>query len=61
MSKETFTHGKCIVSVEVKRSEHGALYPYIAHVKDGVIVLAPQVREFSQPECQRPSVSGISL
>jgi hypothetical protein len=61
MSKETFTHGKCIVSVEVERSEHGAWYPYIAPVKDGVIGLAPQVREFSQPECQRPDVSGISL
>jgi hypothetical protein len=61
MSKETFTHGKCIVPVEVKRSEHGAWYPYSAPVKDGVIVLAPPVREFSQRECQRPSVSGISL
>ena|SRR5476651_2169849 len=45
MSKETFTHGKRIVSVEVERSEHGAWYPYIAPVKDGVIVLAPLVRD----------------
>jgi hypothetical protein len=60
MSNETFTHGKCIVSVGVERSEQGAWYPYIAPVKDGAIVLAPQVREFSQPECQRPGVSGIS-
>jgi len=61
MSKETFTNGKRIVSVEVERSEHGAWYSYIAPVKDGVIVLASQVRKFSQPECQRPGVSGISL
>jgi hypothetical protein len=44
-----------------QRSEHGAWHPYIAPVKDGVIVLAPQIREFSQPECQRPSASGICL
>jgi hypothetical protein len=56
MSKETFTHGKSIVSVEVERNEQGAWYPYIGPVNDCVIVLAPQVREFSQPECQRPSV-----
>jgi hypothetical protein len=51
----------CLSSVEVGRSEHGTWYPYIAPVKDGVIVLASQVRKFSQPECKRPGVSGISL
>jgi hypothetical protein len=50
-----------MVSVKVKRSGHGAWYPYIVPIKDGVIMLAPQVREVSQPDCQRPDVSGISL
>jgi hypothetical protein len=49
MSKETFTHAKCTVSVEVKRSEYGVGYPNIAPVKDGVIVLAPQ-SETAHPE-----------
>jgi hypothetical protein len=35
----------CLSSVEVERSEHGTWSPYIAPVKDGVIVLAPQVRD----------------
>ena len=35
----------CLSSVEVGRSEHGTWYPYIAPVKDGVIVLAPLGRD----------------
>ena len=35
----------CLSSVEVGRSEHGTWYPYIAPGKDGVIVLAPLVRD----------------
>jgi len=50
MSKQTFTHGKRTVSVEVKRSEHGVWCPYIATVDDDLIVLAPQ-SETAHPEC----------
>jgi hypothetical protein len=49
MSKETFMHGKYIVSVEAKQNERGAWYPEITLVKDGVIVPAPQP-ETAQPE-----------
>ena len=49
MSKETFIHGKYIVSVEAKQSERGAWYCEITLVKDGVIVLVPQP-ETTQPE-----------
>jgi hypothetical protein len=42
MSKETFMHGKYVVSVEAKQSERDGWYPDITLVKDGVIVLGPQ-------------------
>jgi len=49
MNKETFMHGKYTVSVEAKQSERGAWYPDISLVKDGVIVLVPQL-ETTHPE-----------
>jgi hypothetical protein len=47
MSKKTLAHKKMHCVCRVKRSGHGAWYPYITPVKDGVIVLAPRVREKS--------------
>jgi hypothetical protein len=38
MGKETFIHGKYIVSVEAKQNERDAWYPEITVVKDGVTV-----------------------
>ena len=49
MSKETFMHGKYVVSVDAKQNERGVWYPEITIVKDGVTVLVPQP-ETSQPE-----------
>ena len=49
MSKETFMHGKYVVSVDAKQNERGAWYPEITLVKDDVIVLVPQP-ETTQPE-----------
>jgi hypothetical protein len=49
MGKETFVHGKYIVSVDAKQNERGPWYTEIALVKDGVIVLVPQP-ETTQPE-----------
>jgi hypothetical protein len=38
MSKETFIHGKYIVTVEAKQNQRNAWYPEITVVKDGVAV-----------------------
>ena len=49
MGKETFVHGKYIVTVDAKQNERGAWYPEITVVKDGVTVPV-HLPETTQPQ-----------